>query len=41
MQKIDEAIKAIEQADFLTAEQNRDILHNNAARFVRLEAGRK
>ena len=40
-EKIDEAIKAIEQADFLTAEQKRDILYNNAVRFLRLEARRK
>jgi predicted TIM-barrel fold metal-dependent hydrolase len=40
-EKIDEAINAIEKADFLTAEQKRDILYNNAARFLRLEAGRK
>ena len=30
------AIDWIEQADFLTAEQKRDILYNNAARFLRL-----
>lgn len=29
-------IKAIEDADFLTEEQKRDILYNNAARFLRL-----
>jgi predicted TIM-barrel fold metal-dependent hydrolase len=29
-------IEWIEKADFLTAEQNRDILYNNAARFLRL-----
>ena len=40
-EKIDEAIEAIEEADYLTAEQKRDILYNNAARFLRLEAGRK
>jgi predicted TIM-barrel fold metal-dependent hydrolase len=40
-EKIDEAINAIEEADFLTADQKRDILYNNAARFLRLEAGRK
>ncbi len=33
---IEEGIKAIETADFLTAEQKRDILYNNAARFLRL-----
>ena len=31
-----DAIKAIESADFLTTEQKRDILYNNAARFLRL-----
>jgi uncharacterized protein len=30
------AIQSIETADFLTAEQKRDILYNNAARFLRL-----
>ena len=30
------AIDWIEQADFLTAEQKRDIFYNNAARFLRL-----
>ena len=30
------AIEAIEQAPFLTSEQKRDILYNNAARFLRL-----
>lgn len=30
------AAKAIEEADFLSAEQKRDILYNNAARFLRL-----
>ena len=39
--KIDEAIEAIEEADYLTAEQKRDILYNNAARFLRLDGGRK
>ncbi|MBX2968407.1 MAG: amidohydrolase family protein [Cyclobacteriaceae bacterium] len=33
---IEEGIKAIETADFLTEEQKRDILYNNAARFLRL-----
>jgi predicted TIM-barrel fold metal-dependent hydrolase len=37
-EKIDEAIEAIEEADYLTAEQKRDIFYNNAARFLRLEA---
>ena len=40
-EKIDAAIEAIEEADYLTAEQKRDILYNNAARFLRLEGGRK
>jgi uncharacterized protein len=30
------AVETIEQADFLSAEQKRDILYNNAARFLRL-----
>jgi uncharacterized protein len=30
------AIEAVESASFLTAEQKRDILYNNAARFLRL-----
>jgi uncharacterized protein len=30
------AIESIESADFLSAEQKRDILYNNAARFLRL-----
>ena len=33
---IGEAIRAIETAPFLDAEQKRDILYNNAARFLRL-----
>lgn len=33
---IEIAIEAIESADFLTPEQKRDILFNNAARFLRL-----
>jgi uncharacterized protein len=36
-EKIGEAIKAIEQAPFLTKEQKRDILYHNAVRFLRLE----
>ncbi len=32
------AIETIRTAPFLTAEQKRDILHDNAARFLRLEA---
>lgn len=34
---IGNGIAAIQEADFLTAEQKRDILYNNAARFLRLE----
>jgi len=33
---IGEAIKSIEQAPFLGEGQKRDILYNNAARFLRL-----
>jgi predicted TIM-barrel fold metal-dependent hydrolase len=33
---IEPAIQAIEDATFLSAEQKRDILYNNAARFLRL-----
>ena len=33
---IGEAIKAIETASFLTESQKRDVLYNNAARFLRL-----
>ena len=36
-QTIEVAIQSIESADFLTAEQKRDIFYNNAARFLRLE----
>ena len=32
------AIQGIQQAPFLTAQQKRDILYNNAARFLRLKA---
>ena len=35
---IDIAIASITEADFLTAGQKRDILYNNAARFLRLDA---
>jgi predicted TIM-barrel fold metal-dependent hydrolase len=35
-QTIEVAIEAITEADYLTAEQKRDILYNNAARFLRL-----
>ena len=31
------AVEAIKQAPFLSDEQKRDILYNNAARFLRLE----
>lgn len=34
---IDYSIAAIEQAPFLSAQQKRDILHDNAARFLRIE----
>ena len=33
------AIEAIESAPFLSADQKRDILYNNAARFLRLPPG--
>jgi uncharacterized protein len=33
---ITSCIEAIESADFLTADQKRDILYHNAARFLRL-----
>lgn len=33
---IDEAVRAIDEAPFLTAQQKRDIFYNNAARFLRL-----
>lgn len=38
-QAISIAIASIVQAPFLTARQKRDILYNNAARFLRLSAG--
>jgi hypothetical protein len=34
---ISKGIEAIEEADFLTSEQKRDILYNNAVRFLQLE----
>lgn len=34
---IEKGIKSIEEADFLTSEQKRDILYNNAARFLKLD----
>lgn len=37
--KIGEGIEAIEEAQFLTEQQKRDILHHNAARFLRLDEG--
>jgi uncharacterized protein len=36
-QTIDLSIETIESADFLTAEQKRDIFYNNAVRFLRLK----
>lgn len=36
-EKIGSAIEAIQQAEFLSPQQKRDILYNNAARFLRLE----
>lgn len=36
-EKIGEAVKAIEQAPFLTDEEKQDIFYNNAIRFLRLE----
>ncbi len=35
---IGKAVEAIEKADFLSVEQKRDILYNNAARFLHLPA---
>ena len=35
-EKIEKGIQAIEEADFLTEEEKRDILYNNAARFLQL-----
>ena len=34
---IGKGIEAIKAADFLSKEQKRDILYNNAARFLRLD----
>jgi predicted TIM-barrel fold metal-dependent hydrolase len=34
---IEIAIESIESADFLTDDQKRAILHDNAARFLRLD----
>jgi predicted TIM-barrel fold metal-dependent hydrolase len=36
---LERAIDVIEEAPFLTEEQKRDILYNNAARFLRLDEG--
>jgi hypothetical protein len=33
---IERAIESIQSADFLTQQQKRDVLHDNAARFLRL-----
>ena len=38
---LDAAIDSIEQAPFLSAEQKRDILYNNAARFLKLSDAEK
>jgi hypothetical protein len=40
-EKIGKGIDAIEQAPFLSEEQKRDILHNNAVRFLRLKQDAK
>jgi hypothetical protein len=37
---IEYGISVIEQAPFLSAEQKRDILYNNAARFLRLNGAK-
>jgi hypothetical protein len=34
------SISIIQNADYLTPEQKRDILYNNAVRFMRLDTGR-
>jgi hypothetical protein len=34
---IEVAVKSITEAPFLSAQQKRDILYNNAARFLRLD----
>lgn len=36
-EKIGEGIEAIKEADFLTEEQKRDILYNNAVRFLQMD----
>lgn len=38
---IEKGIQAIEEADFLTEEQKRDIFYNNAARFLQLNTNQK
>jgi len=38
---IERSIAVIEEAPFLSAEQKRDILYNNAARFLRLDEATK
>jgi predicted TIM-barrel fold metal-dependent hydrolase len=35
------AIEGVQSADFLSAAQKRDIFYNNAARFLRLDAGKR
>ena len=35
------SISIIQNADYLTPEQKRDILYNNAVRFLRLDASKK
>ena len=40
LETIEAAIEAIERADFLTVEEKRDILFNNAARFLQLPPSR-
>ena len=35
------SISIIQNADYLTTEQKRDILYNNAARFLRVDASTK
>jgi len=37
-EKVGEAVESIEEAPFLTEEQKRDILYNNAVRFLGLES---
>jgi predicted TIM-barrel fold metal-dependent hydrolase len=39
-EKIGVAVESIEEAPFLTGEQKRDILYNNAVRFLRLDAAK-